>query len=113
RDFVGGRRRPAREDLTAARRVRNAGDVVGPDDAEVLDVWERGDAKRDADLRIRQRVIDWRDQIVDRAFEALDECRGNAMFAGGDVNLRRLERETSRRLRHLRIDVDERLALAV
>ena len=106
-------RRPARENLAAAGGVGDAGDVVGPDDAEVLDVRQRGDADRDADLRVGQRVIDRRDQIVDRTFEALDERRGHAVLAGLDVNGRRLERQTRRGLGHARIDVEQRLALTV
>ena len=47
-----------------------------------LQVRQRGDAEGDADLRVGQRVIDRRDQIVDRPFEPLDERRGHAMRAG-------------------------------
>ena len=74
---------------------------------------ERGDAEGDADLRVGQRVIDRRDQIDDRAFEPLDERGGDALRAGLDVHRRRLERQARGRLRHARVDVENRLALAV
>ena len=97
----------------AARRRRHAGHALRPDDAQVLEVRERGHAVRDADLGVGERVIDRRDQVVDRPLEALQERRGDALRAGGDVNGRRLQREAGRHLRHVRIDVEQRPALAV
>ena len=67
----------------------------------------------DANLRVGQRVIDRRDQVVDRAFEALQERGGHAMGAGADVDRRRLERHPARHVGHLRVDVEQRHALAV
>ena len=51
--------------------------AIRSDDAQVLEVRERGDAKRDANLRVGQRVIDRREQIDDRAFEPLNERGGH------------------------------------
>ena len=111
--IVRTRGRAAAEDLAAARGVGNPGDVVRTDDTEVLDVRQRRDAERHADLRVRQRVIDRRNQVVDRPFEALDEGRGNAMHTGAEMKRRRLQRQAGGRLGHARIDLDDRLALAV
>ena len=66
---------------TIARSFR-CGSVVMPND--------------DADLRVGQRVIDRRDQVVDRAFEPLEERGGHALRPGADVDRRRL-RATCRR----------------
>ena len=93
--------------------VGHAGHPRRPDDGHVLQVRQRRDAERHADLRVGQRVIDRRNQIVDRALEALQERGGDTMGAGADVNGRRLERHPARHVGHPRVDVDQRHALAV
>ncbi len=105
--------RTAGEDAFPARRRRHPGDVLRSEDRQILEVRQRGDAVGDADLRIRERVIDRRDQIVDRSLEALDEGRGDPLRSGGDVDRRRLQEQAGGDLRHVRIDVEQRLALAV
>ena len=108
-----GRRRTAREDAIAARRRRHAGHVLRSHDRQILEVRQGRDAVRDADLRVRERVVDRRDEIVDRPFEALDERGDETLRTRAHVDGRRLEEQAGRDFRHLRIDIEQRLALAV
>ena len=73
----------------------------------------RGDAVGDADLGVGQRVVDRRDQVVDRPLELLEERRGHAVRAGRHVDRRRLQHQGGRALVHLRVDRQQRAALAV
>ena len=87
--------------------------LLRPGDRQVLQVRHRGDAVGDADLGVGQRVVDRRDQIVDRALELLQERRGHAVRAGRHVNRRRLQHQAGRALVHLRVDRQQRPPLAV
>ena len=66
-----GQRRAAGEDSAADRRVRHARDGVRADDRQIAQVRQRRDADRCADLRIGERVLDRRDQVVDRTVGTL------------------------------------------
>ena len=114
RRFVARRRRPAREDLAAARRVGHAGDPERTRDAEVAQVRQHRDPERAADFGVGQRVVDRRHEIVDRTVGVLDERRADVLRAGVDMKARRGEVQTRLGLlRHPVIDVEERCALAV
>ena len=77
--LVAGRGRPAREHCAAAVGVGDAGHALRPGNRQVLQVRHRGDAVGDADLRVGQRVVDRRDEVVDRPLELLQERRGDAV----------------------------------
>ena len=105
--------RPAGEDAGAARRVGHAGDLGRPHHAEVAQVRQHGDAEADAD--VGQRVLERREQVVDRAFDVLDEGRRHALRARLHVNRRRgdLQRVAGVGLAHPRVERQQRHALAV
>ena len=58
-------------------------------------------------------MVDRGDEIVDRPFEALDEGGDETLRTRAHVDRRRLEEQACGDLRHLRIDIEHRLALAV
>ena len=112
--LVGRRRRPAGEDPPAAHRVGHAGDPVRADHGQVAQVRQRRDADGDADLGVGQGVLDWRDQVVDRTLEALQEGGGEAVRAGRARGPARVFSDRpGRRLVHPRVDVEERHPRAV
>ena len=58
---------------------------VRPDDGELAQVRQRGDAgDAAADLRVGERLLDRREQVVDRRFRALEERGGDALRPGLD-----------------------------
>ena len=100
--------------LLAARRFGNAGDLERPADRELAQVRQRRDAEARADLRVGQRVIDRRHQVVGHRVEALHERRRQAVRAGLDVNPRRHDVHAVRiGFAHARVDLEHRGALAV
>ena len=113
RHFLARTGRAAREHLAPTVGLGNARRPVRPDDAQVLQVRERRDAKRDADLRVRECVIDRREQVDHRPFELLKKRRRHSLGARRDMDGGGLQRHARRRFRHARIDLEQRDALAV
>jgi hypothetical protein len=84
--FVGSRRRTAREDATTDGGVGHAGDFDRAGDGELTQVRQRGDTKGFADVGVRERVLDRRDEIVNRTIRALDERGRHALRPRRDVD---------------------------
>ncbi|OLC42737.1 MAG: hypothetical protein AUH43_21880 [Acidobacteria bacterium 13_1_40CM_65_14] len=102
----------------AARRVRHAGDRRRSDDPDVAHVRQRRDAV--ADVHVGERVLERRDDVVDRSVETLDEADRHTLRPGADVDRRRTQLESVRAfvltevgLAHRRADVEQGHALAV
>ena len=109
-----GRHRPAGEDPPPARRLGHAGDSVRSGDRQIPQVRQDRDADGAADLRVGQRVLDRRQQIVDRSVEAREEGRRDALRSGFHRDRRRLNVHPVRiGLAHPRVDVEQCGARAV
>ena len=85
-----------------------------PGDRQVLQVRRHRHAVAGADARVDQRVIDRREQVVDRPDRPRHERRGDALRTGLDRDRRRLERQTLfAGVAHAVVDFEHRDALAV
>ena len=108
-------RRPAREDLLAARRVRNSGDLERSVDDQIADMRQRRDA-RTAGSAAGERPVVRADQIFVRPFEAANERSRNLMLPRAHQN--RLRAHATRAAPvgaagRLRLVLEQRHALAV
>src|SRR5207247_9978022 len=81
--LLAGRRRPAGEDLLAARRLRDARRLVRSLDDQILEVRQRRDAGA-AGTAARERPIVRTNQVLVRAIEAPDERGGHALLTRAD-----------------------------
>ena len=91
--LLGRGRRAAREDPLTARRLGHAGHVRRPGNRDLLQVRRHRDAVAGADARVDQRLIDRREQVVDRPDRSGHERRGDSLRPGLDGDRRRLERQ--------------------